>query len=206
MEEPSPDDLAALALNERELFSLYVQYPEINFDPESTQKNPEPTEQFSSPGSNTAERDDIDSVQMSNSTRHTTPLKHDLFCAATSSDDEYAIFCSQLRHCDLPSQTVQYFKSMGSRVVQIGRCLTTEEGIQASAVIETTKTLLPQLQHSSNKVSEQMDTIAYITELAPFSIVPTDVSLWSNYRQRASLITKSAFPPMNPPDLPHHPC
>ena len=75
MKEPSSDDLATLALAERKLFSLCLQYPEIDFDLESTHKMAEQRDHFSSPVSTTADRDELASVEASNSTRHTTPLK-----------------------------------------------------------------------------------------------------------------------------------
>ena len=194
MEEPSPDDLAAMAFTERELFSLYAQYPEIDFDPESTQKLPETSsEHFSSPASNTGERDEAASAQASNSTRHTTPLKHDILNTNASDGDEYTVFCRQLRRCDLPPQAVQSLDSIGARFVQLGQAIMSG-GRQSSIATEISSSLLPQLQQSAYKIKEQIDTIDYITELAPFNISPTDISLWSNYRQRASLITKSGGP------------
>lgn len=190
MEEPSPDDLAVLALTERELFSLYAQYPEIDFEPESHQKMAKSNEHFSPPASNNGERDELASVEASNSTRHTTPLKHDMFAADTGDGDEYNSFRSGLQRCDLPAQTTRYLRSIGSAFAQLGRCIIADDGDEPAHAIETVGGLLPQLQHSTSKIKEQIATIDYITELAPFSIFPTDISLWSNYRQRAALISE----------------
>ena len=190
MEEPSPDDLAALALTERELFSLYVQYPEIDFDSESTRTLAEPSEHFSSPASNTGERDELASVEVSNSTRHTTPLKHDVLDADTSDGDEYTVFCTHLQRCDLPDHTVRYLRGIGSAFAQLGRYILAEDGGQPAFAKEIGGALLPRLQRSTSKVKEQIATIDYIIELAPFNIFPTDISLWSNYGQRASLISE----------------
>ena len=79
---------------------------------------------------------------------------------------------------------------MGSAFAQLGRCIIAEDGGQPVLVREIAGILLPQLQHSTSKIKEQIATVDYITELAPFNIFPTDISLWSNYRQRASLISK----------------
>ena len=190
MEEPSPDDLAVLALTERELFSLYAQYPEIDFDPEPPQKMAAFSEHFSSLASNTGNCDELTSVKASDSTRHTTPVKHDMFETGTDDGNEYTSFCSHLQRCDLPPQTTRYLKSIGSAFTHLGRCMITEEGGEPAHITETVDSLLPQLQHSSSTIKEQIATIDYITELAPFNIFPTDISLWSNYRQRAVLISE----------------
>ncbi len=191
MEEPFPDDLTVLAPTERELFSLYAQHPEINFDPKSTQKMAESSAHFSSPASNTGHGDELASVEASNSTRHTTPLKHDIYNTGVSDEDDYTAFCTLLEDCDLPPQTLQYLKSIGSRFAHLGRCLIAEHDVQPGLVTGITSSLLPQLQHSAYKIKEQMDTVEFVANLASFNIFPTDVSLWSNYRQRATLISKS---------------
>ena len=205
MEEPSPDDLATLALNERELFSLYVQYPEIDFDPECNKTATEAPNHFSSPASKLGDHD-LDSVHHSNSTAHTTPSRHEMFDAASSNDDEYTAYCSQLQQCDLPAQTVRLFKNMGAQVVQMGPCLL--EDHRSDDITKAHSSLLQQLQHSTRKVDEEVATIAFVTDLAPFNIVPTDTSLWSNYKQRASLVCKYAIPSIIPPaeqaDIPRH--
>lgn len=195
MENPSSDELATLAMTERELFSLYAQYPEIDFDPECCQKTADSSQHFSSPASNAGERDEIDSVQASDSTRHTTPLRHDLFTAISANDNEYSLFCSKLRNCDLPPETVRYFRQIGSQFIQLGRLLMTHNTSNAvrrseDPVREIANILLPQLEQSTTKVQQQIETIAFITEFAPFNILPTDISLWSNYKQRAFLICK----------------
>ena len=168
----------------------YAQYPEIDFDPESTRRMAESSEHFSSPASNTGDRDELASVEASNSTRHTTPLKHDILDADTSDRDEYTVFCTQLQRCDLPDHTVRYLRSIGSAIAQMGRCIVAEDGAQPVLVKEIGGALLPRLQRSTSKIKEQIATIDYIIELAPFNIFPTDISLWSNYGQRASLISE----------------
>ena len=195
MEEPSPHDLEAMAFTERQLFSLYVQYPEINFDPESTRMEPESSDHFSSPASNTVDRDELASVQESNSTRNTTPLKHDMFRTETAEEDEYAMYCKHLARCDLPSQTVEYLSKIGSSIIPLGRCVLAGD-LPSDTESDIDNVLLPQLRRSTHKIQEQIDTIDYVTELTPFNVVPTDVSLWSTYRQRTSLISKSDFPPV----------
>ena len=190
MEEPSPDDLAVLALTERELFSLYAQYPEIDFNPESPQKMAAFSEHFSSPASNTGNCDEFTSVEASNSTRHTTPVKHDMFEADTDDGDEYTSFCSHLQRCDLPPQTTRYLKSIGSACTHLGCCIINEDVGEPAHITETVDSLLPQLQYSSSRIKEEIATIDYITELASFNIFPTDISLWSNYRQRAALVSE----------------
>lgn len=189
MDDPLPSDLEALASTERELFSLYARYPEINFESDSTEKLPEYVEQFSSPASNAEDPDEIDSFQASSSTRHTTPLKHDLFSV---SDDEYTAFCKQLRNCDLPSATVQYLNTLSSQILQMSRNL---DRVLADAgilgfVTQVCDGLVDQFKDSANNINEQLQSIAFLTELVPFNIIPTDVSLWSNYKQRASLVSK----------------
>jgi hypothetical protein len=186
MDEPSPSDLDALAMTERELFSLYARYPEITFESECTERLPECVEHFSSPRSNTEDVND-DSFQASSSTRHTTPLRHDL---SNSSNDEYTAFNRQLRDCDLPQASVQYFNSLEVRFVQIGRYLNHDDAESPEFILQVSDLLVKQMRDSANSVNEQIHTISWVAELAPFNILPTDVALWSNYQQRASLVSK----------------
>jgi hypothetical protein len=192
MDEPSPSDLDALAMTERELFSLYARYPEITFDSEikseCTDKLPECVEHFSSPRS-IAEDPNEDSFQASSSTRHTTPIRHDLF---NTSNDEYTAFSRQLRDCDLPPANVQYFNSLAARFLQIGRYLNhpNENDDSTSFILQVADSLVKQMRNSASSVDVQIHTISWVADLAPFNILPTDVALWSNYQQRASLVSK----------------
>jgi hypothetical protein len=190
MDEPSLSDLDALAMAERELFSLYARYPEITFESECTERLPECVEHFSSPRSNAEDVND-DSFQASSSTRHTTPLRHDLF---NTSNDEYTAFCRQLRDSDLPQANVQYFNSLAARFIQIGRYLNHrhDDAESIDFILQVADSLVTQMQNSANSVDEQIHTISWVAELAPFNILPTDVALWSNYQQRAGLVSKSA--------------
>lgn len=215
---PELDDLPALGLTERELFTIFMKYSDSDIDPELAQaqsqnqltvkKNDRPTtsdgqrpleqpgaaEGLDSSPESQNEREH-DSSQMTCSTAHTTPLKHWMMRNQARQQTQYAEFVTACTDCDLPDATKSYLKSLAAQVVEIGGMLQNfvacEDREEAEDILlGDAEVLIRLLQSSSNNCSGQIANISWLQELVAFSVVPTDMALWSNYRQRVGLVTR----------------
>lgn len=216
---PKLDDLPPLGFTERDLFTIFLKYSESdpkdetatdcqqqasskdNERPATADAHHSPQEKAtegvgSSPASH--HEQDYDSSQMTCSTTHTTPLKHWMMRNEPHRPTPYINFVAGVSDCDLPSNTKDYFISLASQIVQIGGLL---QGVQAhrdqeevdDAILDEAGVLLPLLESSSKNCSDQVANIKWVEELAAFRLIPTDVALWSNYRQRVELVTRSVL-------------
>lgn len=216
---PKLDDLPPLGFTERELFSIYLKYSEIDFDADAAEchaasvhskqeaqtaapsNNSSPEQRVgkavdSSPASHHDHDHDHDSSRLTDSTTHTTPLKHLMMRDERRSQTEYTQFMADLEVSDLPPDVVTYLKSLASQVVEIGGHLQhyqdQEDQEEAEdVIIEEAGQLMQLLESSTQNCSGQVANTEWVKELAVFTFTPTDVALWSNYRQRMDLVTRS---------------
>ena len=210
---PTPDDVCPFGFTEKTDFSIFLKYPDIDYNPEYEKMDePGPTIHFSSPMSKTLDdgpgpalhfsspasyahhHDDTDSASRSNSTPHTTPSRLGEFEDIAVAPDEYQEYLRQLQAADLPETAIQYYRSLANQILQIAyhlqpKTLYLSETTTQNILRDSSK-LLNQLQQSSRVISDQISAINHITSLASFTITPTDLALYSIYRQRASLILK----------------
>lgn len=210
----SISDLSLSQLTESELLSIASKYPEINFDsttetmtasseqdeckdsPDDASPDAKTTANVnSSPPSSHHDEHDTDESRITCSTARTTPLKHIAFMEDSQPYNPYADYLNVVNNCDLPDVTKSYFRSVAGEMVNIGNKLQgvyqdrePEGGLDA--LVEQITKLNRMIMESTKNCNDQADTIAWMVELAPFTIVPTDIALWSTYRQRAALIIK----------------
>ena len=211
MDVASPDDFTAFGLTDKEHFSLFVHYPDLDFDPEA-ETNADKMHKhhpshdandagysyshFSSPESNLTEHEESESFLTSSSTTHTTPSRHPTFGASSSHADEYTSYNVLLSKSDLPSVTVDYFENLGQQVVHLGSLvqhLSQRQdpfSLEFDSIVKHSAWLHSQLASSHKSTTAQISTIESLLLLRTFAITPTDLSVWSIYRQRIQLITK----------------
>ena len=214
MEAASTDDFAAFGLTDKEHFSIFVQYPDLDFDPEAETTPDKMHKQSSSPDSNMAEHgykhssspksrpaehEEGDSFLASSSTAHTTPSRHPMFASISPQADEYTTYKTLLSKTDLPSVTIDYFNSLGQQVVNLGSLVQhlpqDPFSPEFDLTVKRSAHLHSQLTTSLKSTITQISTIESLLILQTFIITPTDLSVWSIYRQRIQLITKHLFPP-----------
>ena len=200
-------------LTQDELVSISLKYPEINFDsvvqPESSphRQTKDNKKQEASPQDKTAiqashssplsqhEDHDTDESRITCSTAQTTPLKHLMFRDNTQQRNVYANYLNYVHDSDLPDTTKSYLRSLASQMIRVGIRLRvvyyqgTEDGHDGNLLNDLAR--LNSLLHCSiRNCSDQTSTIKWLCELANFAIVPTDIALWTMYRQRSALVTK----------------
>ncbi|RMZ75680.1 hypothetical protein DV737_g5188, partial [Chaetothyriales sp. CBS 132003] len=210
---PVPDEVVSLDLTERTDFSIFLRYPDIDFDPEAPQMDgPGPAIDFSSPVSHAAGNllslrpegpfsspasdqegnDDTDLASRSASTPHTIPSPLAVQDRESNRPGEYQEFLHKVEVADLPETAVHYFRSLAGQMLQMAVLLQPKSFyLSATAdqdIVGCSDALLAQLCASNKIVSGQISAIHYITSLAPFTVTPTDLALPSIFYQRASLI------------------
>ena len=199
-----------LGYTEKSDFSIFLKYPDIDFDPEVEKMDgpgptihassspshviedgPGPAIHFSSPLSHPHD-DGTDSASRSNSTPHTTPTRLEDFPEEDAPSTEYDEYLKKLNQADLPPQTIDYFHSLASQILQIARYLQPRtlylSNTTTTDILTASTPLLSQLDHSLQTIRNQLSSIAHILSLAPFAMTPTDLALYSIYKQRSSLI------------------
>lgn len=185
-------------MTEQELLSISMKYPEINFDAVHDASPEAKSTAHTADTSPSSQHDqDTDESRVDCSTAHTTPIKHLMFGDDTSQSNLYAEFVNEVHSSDLPDVTKSYLHSLGSEICKIGIKLSNvynngsvDDEEAARSIDIRIAELVKVLQQSSKNCSNQVSTIEWLTELAAFTIVPTDIALWAMYRQRAALITK----------------
>jgi hypothetical protein len=202
-------------LTQEELLSISLRYPEINFDSidatmgtaatkasendsmsrTSPEANSAPDSVESSPSSHHDQ--DNDESRITDSTARTTPLKHLMFREPVPQTNPYKEYLGEVDRSDLPNATKSYLRCLASEMVRIGALLHDSFENDSDASEESNKPihegmsrLVKMMQTSANNCNDQTSTITWLTELAIFAVVPTDVALWSVYRQRVILTTK----------------
>ena len=180
------DDNDEIDLSTRELISLYIQHPNL---PDMSDDGDNQSAAASDFG------EDIDATTLSGTTTRTTPLRHDATALlGLRPQPEFSVFVQRLSESNLPQKAIDYFRSIGNQILQIGQLL-----FPPSGNISVTKEDLREARHicgrmisllesSCQRVNGQIDNIAYILTLAPFTVRPAPEDLWSNYKQMAELI------------------
>lgn len=193
MDLAAHDDFSAFGLTERENFSIFVQYPDIEFDPELTKMHQHDHKHFSSPASNAIENEEGDSSHASSSTAHTTPSKHPMFAALPHELDEYTVYKTLLNRGNLPAFTKDYLTNIGEQIVQIGGLVQLQEfsSTHHALILQLTSHVSTQIYASFKSITTQLSAVSSLLSLTAFSLRPTDLTLWSTYLQRVRLITKS---------------
>ena len=182
-EETFPDyDSDEIDLTNRDLVSLFLQYPDMPDD-----------DNESAAASDFGE--DADTSTLSDTTTRTTPLRNDpVALLGSRALSEFSAFTQRLNESNLPQKATDYFRSLGNMILQIGRLLfppisntsvTKQDLREASNLCRQMASLL---ESSCQRVTEQIDNVAYILTLAPFTVRPAPEDLWANYKQMAELI------------------
>jgi hypothetical protein len=190
----SPDeDNDEIDLTNPELVSLYIQYPDMPDMPDDDDDDVDNDDDKSAAASDFGE--DIDATTLSDTTTRTTPLRQDAAALLGPRPvSEFSILVQRLSESNLPQKAIDYFRSIGTKILQIGRLLhpptgnisVTKEDLREARHICGDVTSL--LESSCQRVNGQIDNIAYILTLAPFTVRPAPEDLWSNYKQMAKLI------------------
>ncbi|RMD43634.1 hypothetical protein DV735_g1492, partial [Chaetothyriales sp. CBS 134920] len=202
---PVPDEVSSLDFAERTDFSIFLSYPDIEFDPESPgMDGPGPavdSEVYSSPESDQYRNCyDTDLASRSASTPHTVPpsplgiqplLVGEL---ADGPDGVYQAFERTLAAADLPQTAVGFYRGLADQILQVAVFLQPKPLYLCSATLDRdilgcSGQLLVQLGAAAKVVSSQISAIHYITTLAPFTVTPTELAMTSIFYQRTSLIT-----------------
>lgn len=197
MTAETPEALVGIfALSEQNLFSLYIQYPDLNTFLDDDSSNDEETKKgFSSPISNRGENDENDASQISQSTTCTTPLRQGILTDSSDIAYDYHKFIQLIHKTDLPQPTREYFASSGYQFVSLSNKLRDLarkmiDPTEVNAMLEDSGKLVNRFQESKDRCSEQMNSISNLKTLIAFNVKPGDGKLWSTYRQRALLVMK----------------
>jgi hypothetical protein len=173
-------------LTDRELMSLFVQYPDMPDMPEEDDNESAVASDFG---------EDADTSTWSDTTTHTTPLRNDPVALPGSGPlPEFSVFMRRLNESSLPQRATDYFRSLGHMILQIawllfppgGNISVTKENFQE--VRDICGHMISLLESSRQRVKDQIDNVAYILTLAPFTVQPAPEDLWANYKQMAELI------------------
>lgn len=186
-QDPSPDDESdKIDLTTRELVSLYIQDPDMPGMSDDDDDESAAASDF---------REDIDAATLSDATTRTTPLRHDAAALPGPRPvPEFSVFVQRLNESNLPQKAIDYFRSMGNKILQVGRLLFPPTGnisIPKEDLREAREVcdhMVSLLESSCLRVKDQIDNIAYILTLAPFTVRPAPEDLWPNYKQMAELI------------------
>lgn len=162
------DYYSPLSPSERNLFSIYVQYPDLEFDNE---------EHFDCPPL---------IVPTSDSTQ--TNIDNDKAASEVARTDLSGYW--QLLHDydkTLPAETITYFARLGQKVIQLGQQRPDDLNDRHEVIRWLTKCV----KYSSDAASEQSRRIQCIKQLVSFNCVPSEKHVWFNFRQRTKIITSN---------------
>jgi hypothetical protein len=188
-----------IVLTDRELVSCYMRYSEnldqVSSSPEKACAEPD----SSSPASATSNHDgDLSHLSgVSNSTTQTTPLRNDLLAMArrAAALSPFEEFEAILQGASLPNEVKNEYMAQGQNILQIGgyllpraRRLSRPDGTtQAMTLIHVTRDWLATALHDTDV---QVQNIAYIQTLGPFTLRPEPEDSWVVYKQMAELVIK----------------
>ena len=129
---PAPQDVIddVLSPADIELFSLFMQYPDMTFDPEDTPRRTTRAKLYrhndidSSPLSTLSDVDTMNTFPIGTSTATTTPLRPLLLAELdTSRTRGWTRFLRLVEQNSLPRECQQYFSVLGYCIVNIGLAL-----------------------------------------------------------------------------------
>lgn len=201
-----------MALTDPDLVSLYLTYPEIlQSDDDLPEKGdvalPRLAITTSSPDSSPQSTEAHSSPP--NLTRYDTPVSSPLgpsddgsFHALTITgndqevEDITAHFDLALKSDEIPDDAAELLAEMRSVVLMMGALLFSASGELTSdpenirQVISAAKWLGKSLIQARRAVEKEIDAVASILQLAPFTVRPAPEDLWTNYKQMAELVIK----------------
>lgn len=190
-----------LTSNDRDLFSLFLQYPEIDFDVHSDDQN-EPdnpaTSDITSAVTTGSQAEDDDKstlvTQMDSSPTLTTPYRT-IESTPDNTNDRKCRTWSRLQdlmqQSDLPPECLHYYTSLAEGFVLIGtdQFETARPG-KSSDVWESAQRLLKSMTYSCEQAKIQVERVAELKTLVAFNVKPAPGQVWSTYQQRSKLITQ----------------
>jgi hypothetical protein len=204
---PEDDEIA---LADRELFSLYLRYPEMEQSDDSLHEEVDgETSSFfitsSSPESSPQ------SAQISSSpptlARYESPTSSPLgspdsipFPTLTIPANEEEVealtthFDLTLRSHEISQDTAKVLAEMKTVIVMMSLALFSTTGAMSTDLgsfwrVESAATwLLSVLKPARKAIDREIDAIENILQLAPFTVRPSPEDLWTNYKQMAELI------------------
>lgn len=189
----------ALSPSDREDFSIFLLYPEIESDSIDNSPSAFPSvallpshkdEAKFSPLSTTITVFDSSvssrtKTHVANTSCQTSTRKE---CLEIGGWNE---FIHLMQRSDLPQECLHYFTSLGQTILNIGTILhSTLRPNQPSNVLRIGRWLLKSVKCSSRQVAKQVQTISDLSSSLAFKVNPEEMQLWSTYRQRARMIAK----------------
>lgn len=196
----SVDDIdQLLSPRDREDFSIFLRYPEIDFDSVSSTPSARSSTALvpqnkdvskSSPLSNGTTVYNRGTSLATDSTVHDTPSR----LSAQKENKEvggWNEFIHLMQNSELPQECLQYLRSLGQSILNIGTILhSTLRPNQPSSVLQIGRWLLKGIKYSSKQVTSQIEAISNLKTMIAFNVKPGESQLWSTYRQRARMIAK----------------
>lgn len=200
-----------MALTDRDLFSLYLRYPEMeqsdhNFQEEVYAEPPLVSITTSSPESS-PQSAQLYSSPLPNLTRYESPTSSPLgppdsipFPALTIAANEEEVeeltaqFDLTLKSHEIPDDTAEVLAEIKSEILTMGTVLFSATGEVSTdleniwRVMSSANWLISVLKHAGNAVDGELNDIESILQLAPFTVRPALEDLWTNYKQMAELI------------------
>ena len=200
-----------LALTDRDLFSLYLRYPEmeqinVNLEDGDYAEPLLASITTSSPDSS-PQSAQLDSSPPSNQTYYESPASSplgpsdsipfpDLAIAANDEEvEELSVhFDLTRRSHEIPERTARLFAEIKSVILGMGSILFTTAGEVSTEpenlwrINSIADWLISLLRQAGIAVDMEIDDIQTILQLAPFTIRPALEDLWTNYKQMAELI------------------
>lgn len=180
------------------LFSLFMQYPDMNpdyepfsYDDVDTQSPSPKALQPSTPSTIPCDDDDevLDDSFATFTTSQTTPPRP-LILVEHNQQYQYgwAEYQRSVRQSKLSHESKQYFHTLGQVVVCIGHALfSPQNNDQAKSVTGLGEWLMSCVSYSTHQVKGCGDKVCDLKKLSAFSYQPTDSQLWSSIRQRNRL-------------------
>lgn len=197
----------SLSPTDQELFLLFLQYPEIDFDSNgsastSDEQKPEAVPEAvpdvgSSPSSNGPAAASSGSTLIDYTdtgfawraapvkTTQAIPIFPDITATSDWND-----FVQLVQHSDLPEECLRYYTSLGQSIVHIGAQLNaTAKAHQSSNLLQVATALFENATYSCRQTAAQVEKIASLKTLVAFNTNPTGPYIWTAYMQRMKLIT-----------------
>lgn len=190
------DDDSFFSSTDFELFSLFVQYPDMIPKPEEPTSNGSSTklvnhDSFQPSSPSTVPDEDIhNSSFITFSTARTTPLRPLILPELVQPrQNSWNAYLRLVQGCNLPQQCIQYFTALSQVLVTIGVTLfCASQNTRDVNILELGKWLTACTSYSSHQIERCINRIEDLKKLSAFSYEPTESQIWSTYQQRARLI------------------
>lgn len=190
----------SLSADDRDLYLLFLQYPEIDFDthPNSDDEithnttvcSPILHDETSPKGSDTstliAQIDSSPALPTSQRTLESTPESTNSKKCRT-----WSLLQGLMQQSELPPECLHYYTSLAEGFVSIGvdQFETARPGKPPDNV-KTASSLLKNVEYSCEQAKVQVQRVAELRALVAFNVKPGPGQLWSTYQQRAKLVTQ----------------